>query len=95
MDYLKFFIYHLGYLLVIAVCTYCTNSLAQCNQQMYDKIYKQILLQCFEDLHNMPSQKAYDRKYFTVMQIRKLCNGQFSTYETKNPMSKFNQGRTK
>lgn len=95
MEYVKFFVYHLWYLFCIAICTYCVSSYAKCNQDMYDRIYKQVTLQCLEDLHNMPSQEAYARKYTAVTQLRRLCNGQLSTYELKNPMNQLNQGRKK
>jgi hypothetical protein len=50
-----------------------------CNQQMYDSIYKAILQMTL----NAPeiTQKGIDYKNDTIENLRKLCNGQKSSYE--------------
>jgi len=50
-----------------------------CNQQMYDAIYRAIILQT---LQSKGTAKDFKLKNDTIENLRKLCNGQKSTYET-------------
>lgn len=50
-----------------------------CNQQMYDIIYGEIL-QITLDAPEL-TQKVIDQKNDAIENLRKLCNGQKSSYE--------------
>jgi len=51
-----------------------------CNQQMYDAIYGAILQITLDAPET--TQKVIDYKNDTIENLRKLCNGQKSSYET-------------
>ena len=58
-----------------------------CNQPTYDMIYKAILDQAIKSDLN---KQDYEVRNNTIELLRKLCNGQYSTYErgTNNDTTK-------
>jgi hypothetical protein len=56
----------------------CILTILICNQIVYDKIYGDILQQT---LDQKLTQKSINEKNNAIETLRKLCNGQLSSYE--------------
>lgn len=52
-----------------------------CNQLVYDQIYKALILQVME---TKMTKKDFDVRNDSIETLRKLCNGQRSSYEKGN-----------
>jgi hypothetical protein len=70
-------------LLVVFTCSRCNAK--TCNQVIYDKIYKEIVLDAMKyDIKSKQAEyTAMQTKHRLIYTLRKLCNGQKSTWETK------------
>ena len=74
-------------ILIVTYLGLVIGSLAQaCNQELYDKIYKQIILKATQyDLNDWEAEsKAMQEKHYAIDNLRELCNHQKSTYEDKH-----------
>ena len=63
-----------------------------CNQQIYDAIYYGIMQQA---ISSKITRQSLLKRYNTTMTLRKLCNGQKSTWEEKNVAPGFYKGEAK
>jgi hypothetical protein len=55
-------------------------ALLTCNQVIYDQIYKELVMNV---INHKLTQKRIDQKNNSIELLRELCNGQKSSYETK------------
>ena len=52
-------------------------SIPPCNQRVYDGLYRAIVL----DSIRVVKRQEFETRNASIRQLRKLCRGQFSTYE--------------
>lgn len=58
----------------------CEGATRSCNQRVYDHVYTELVKQVLNIKH--PTQQDIDNKNTAIENLRALCRGQLSSYET-------------
>jgi len=60
---------------------FITLVILACNQKIYDQIYDTIVQRALDEIRWEPEKKVFTERNDAIELLRKLCNGQKSTYE--------------
>lgn len=60
---------------------FLTLVVLTCNQKVYDQIYDTIIQRAMDETRWEPAKRIYTQRNDAIELLRKLCNGQKSTWE--------------